>query len=237
MLKKKTKIVIAVVSAFIVFITVSEIVLFNIYSPDIHLLIYNNSVDDITPYLTEENSEVKMQLYQKNGLEDDILINEFSFASFNIDCNIENGYEDNFIYILNRNYIIVSFKSQGLHTNRAKYHKEDILVYLDYEEESATIVYESPKSQRIILGNSEQVIVYDFEGRFYQLIDLNTFSVIKQLKSKGLNTDTGFEIYPEENYFYLSCCLLPGPIANDITVEKISFELEEFEELDRGRFW
>lgn len=229
MLKEKTKIVIAAVSAFIVFITVSEIVLFNIYSPDIHLLIYNKSVDDIDVCLTEENSEVKMQLYQKNGLEDDILINEFPFASFNIDCNIENGGEDHFIYILNRNYVIVSFKSRGLHTNIARFHNKDILVYLDYEEETANIVYESPKSQRIIWGNSEQVIVYDFEGRFYQLIDLNTFSVIKRLNSKALNTDTSFEVYPEENYFYLHCCLFPGPVANYIIKEKISFELEQIE--------
>ena len=237
MLKEKTKIVIAAVSAFFVFITVSEIVLFNIYSPDIHLLVLNKSVDDIDAYLTEENSEVKMKLYQKNGLEDDILINEFPFASFNIDCNIENGGEDHFIYILNRNYVIVSFKSRGLHTNIARFHNTDILVYLDYEEETANIVFESPKSQRIILGNSEQVIVYDFEGRFYQLIDLNTFSVIKRLNSKALNTDTLFEIYPEENYFYLRCCPFPSPSADYITKEKISFELEELEELDRGRFW
>ena len=229
MLKEKTKIVIAAVSAFIVFITVSEIVLFNIYSPDIHLLVLNKSVDDIDAYLTEENSEVKMKLYQKNGLEDDILINEFPFASFNIDCNIENGGEDHFIYILNRNYVIVSFKSRGLHTNIARFHNTDILVYLDYEEETASIVFESPKSQRIIWGNSEQVIVYDFEGRFYQLIDLNTFSVIKRLNSKALNTDTSFEVYPEENYFYLHCCLFPGPVANYIIKEKISFELEQIE--------
>ena len=232
MLKEKTKIVIAAVCAFIVFIIVSEIVLFNIYSPDIHLLIYNKSVDDIDAYLTEENSEVKMQLYQKNGLEDDILIKEFYFGLFSVDFNfddIKNGKEALNFYILNRNYVIVSFKSRGLHTNIARYHKKDILVYLDYEEETANIVYESPKSQRIIWGNSEQVIVYDFEGRFYQLIDLNTFSVIKRLNSKALNTDTSFEVYPEENYFYLHCCLFPGPVANYIIKEKISFELEQIE--------
>ena len=228
MMKEKTKIVIAAVSAFIVFITVSEIVLFNVYSPNINLLVLNKSVDDITPFLTEENSEIKIHLYQNFGLEDEILT-EFSFASFNIDCSIENGDEDYFIYILNRNYIIVSFKSRGLHTNIAKYHKKDILVYLDYEEESANIVFESPKRQRIIWGNSEQVIVYDFEGRFYQLIDLNTFSVIKQLNAKALNTDALFEIYPEENYFYLRCRLIPGPSTNYITKEKISFELEQIE--------
>lgn len=231
-MKKKTKIIMFILVAGIIICLTAYAILYSIYSPDIYLSINNKSVDNITAVLMEENSAFKIQLYQNIGLEDKIL-NEFSFAFFNIDCNIKNGREDHHVYILNRDYIIVSFKSQKPYTNRTKYHKKDILVYLDYEENSANIVYESPKNERIVWGNSEQAVIYNFEEQFYQLIDLSTFSVIKQLNTKVLNTDTDFEIYPNENYFCLRSSPIIGPFVFPFqeyrTVEKISFELEKIE--------
>lgn len=230
-MKKKTKIIIFIITAVIILLTAFTVAV-KCYSPDIHLSINNKSVDNITSYLIEENSEIKIHLYQNFDLEDEIL-HEFSFALFNIDCNIKNGKEDHHIYILNRDYIIISFKSQGLHTNRTKYHKKDILVHLNYEENSANIVYEGQKSQRIIWGNSEQAVIYDFEEQFYQLIDLNTFSVIKQLNTKVPNTDTDFEIYPNANYFCLRSSTVIGPFAFPFpeyrTTDKLSFDLERIE--------
>ncbi len=230
-MKKKTKIIIFIITAVIILLT-AYAVLYSIYSPDIHLSTNNEAVDNITASLIEENGEIKIHLYKDFGLEDEFL-NEFSFALFNIDCNIKNGKEDHHIYILNRDYIIVSFKSQGLHTNRTKYHKKDVLVHLNYEESSANIVYEGKKSQRIVWGNSEQAVIYNFEEQFYQLIDLNTFSVIKQLNTKVPNTDTGFEIYPNENYFCLRSSPIIGPFAFPFmeyrTIEKLSFDLERIE--------
>lgn len=232
MMKKKTKIVILITVIAAILCLAAYAILYSIYSPDIYLSINNKSVDNITAGLMEENSEFKIQLYQNIGLEDEIL-NEFSFALFNIDCNINNGREDHHVYILNRDYIIVSFKSQGMHTNRTKYHIKDILVYLDYEENSANIVYESQKSERIIWGNSEQAVIYNFEEQFYQIIDLSTFSVIKQLNTKVPNTDTDFEIYPNENYFGRRSNLIIGsfafPFLEYRKIEKISFDLEKIE--------
>lgn len=231
-MKKKTKIAILIAVIAVIICLTANAILYSIYSPDIYLSINNKSVDNITAGLMEENSEFKIQLYQDFGSEYEIL-NEFSFSLFNIDCNIQNGKEEHHIYILNRDYIIVSFKSQGLHTNRTKYHKKDILVHLDYEENSANIVYESQKNERIIWGNSEQAVIYNFEEQFYQLIDLSTFSVIKQLNTEVLNTDTDFEIYPNENYFCLRSSPIIGPFAFPFleyrTVEKISFDLEKIE--------
>lgn len=232
MMKKKTKIVMLITAITVIICLTVYAVLYGVYSPDIYLSINNKSVDNITAGLMEETSAFKIQLYQNIGLEDEIL-NEFSFSSFSIDCNIKNGREDHHIYILNRDYIIVSFKSQGPFTNKTKHHKKDILVYLNYEENSANIVYEGQKNERIIWGNSEKVIVYNFEKQFYQLIDSNTSSVIKQLNTKVPNTNIDFEIYPNENYFCLRSNLIIGqmvvPFLEYKTIEKLSFDLEKIE--------
>lgn len=234
MMKKKTKekivtlIVVIAVIAIITCLTAYASALDN-FSADIHLSIYNKSVENIIAVLMEENAEIKIQLYQDIALEDDILVNEFSFAESNPDCNIENGDENYSIYMLNRDYIIVSFKSRGMHADRTKYHIKDILVYLDYEENSANIVYESQKNERIIWGNSEQVVIYNFEEQFYQLIDLNTFSVIKQRNTKVIKMLLEFEIYPNENYFCLRFSPFVSLRINDRIIEKVSFDLEKIE--------
>lgn len=234
MMKKKTKNkIVTLISAITIIAIITCITVYafalGVFSSDIHLSIYNKSVENIIPVLMEENSEIKIQLYQDIALEDDILVNEFSFAGSNLDCNIENGDENYSIYMLNRDYIIVSFKSRGMHADRTKYHIKDILVYLDYEENSANIVHESQKSERIIWGNSEQAVIYNFEEQFYQLIDLNTFSVIKQLNTKVMKMLISFEIYPNENYFCLRFSPFVSLLINDITIEKISFDLEKIE--------
>lgn len=88
-MKNKTKIIILIITAVIILLTVSSIA-FSLYSPDIHLSINNETVDNINASLIEENGAIKIHLYQNLGLEDEIL-NEFSFELFNIDCNIRNG--------------------------------------------------------------------------------------------------------------------------------------------------
>lgn len=228
MMKKKTKIVILIAVIAVIICLTAYVITLGTFSPDIHLSVNNKSVDNLIAYLSDEKTELKIKLYQDNALEDDALLNEFHLTKSNLDCNIENGKENCSIYILNRDYIIVSFKSQGMHADRTKYHIKDILVHLDYEENSGSVVYESSKNERIVWGNSEQAVIYNFDEQFYQIIDLSTRSVIKQRNTKVRKELILFEIYPDENYFCLLSCPFAGPFDYK-TIEKLSFDLEKIE--------
>ena len=99
--------------------------------------------------------------------------------SYITDCPCDNPA----IYTIGENYVVLLYLYPGKYSiytrYTMKYHKKDILLYLNDETGKADVLYESKPYERIFYGTQEYVIIYNWNYSEYHYINISDGSVYK----------------------------------------------------------
>lgn len=68
--------------------------------------------------------------------------------------------------------------------NSMEHHKRDVFVKLDDDIGKAEVLYQCDSGERILYGNSQYVILYDWDINCYKYVDIATKQVTKTVGSK-----------------------------------------------------
>ena len=106
--------------------------------------------------------------------------------------------EDYLLKFINSQYLIVTFKDDGMHSETLQKHKLDQFVFLNNQTNTAEVLYNCYGQDRILYGNEEIVIIYNSKSNSVQYISLEDKKVFKEV-ALNLNKLGYYTIWVKES--------------------------------------
>lgn len=106
-----------------------------------------------------------------------------------------------YAYVIDDNYVIVSYKKDGMHSFKLRSHIADQLLYLNDSTKCSEVIFEAYGANRILCGNKNTAVIYNGERNSIQYISVDDK---KLLNEQSLNLKQKHYTYSIEVNTYKS---------------------------------